>query len=348
MPAGGQNRLFDGLFADPEIAALFSAERMIAQFLAFEVALTRAWAQDGTVPRGAQVAARMADLRIDPHRVALGVRRDGVPVPAFVAEVKRAMGDDAASVHIGATSQDLMDTALGLNLRGASAIYAARLQEMLQRLANLRRRHGSRAMMGRTRMQAALPIKVADRLDAWAVPLARTLDRLPEVQTSAVQIQFGGPVGQRDARTRQVAAQVAIALDLPPPGPVWHSARDGVVGYGNWLALVTGSLGKLGQDLALMAQQGIDEVRLSGGGTSSAMVHKHNPIAAETLVTLARFNAVQAGGLHQAMVHEQERSGAAWALEWMLLPQMCEATGAALSLAIDLLDSIESLGHDPD
>jgi 3-carboxy-cis,cis-muconate cycloisomerase len=144
-----------------------------------------------------------------------------------------------------------------------------------------------------------------------------------------------------------VAAALADALGLPPPGPVWHSARDGVVAYGNWLALVTGSLGKMGQDIALMAQQGIEAVRLRGGGTSSAMPHKQNPIAAETLVTLARFNAVQIGGLHQAMVHEQERSGAAWALEWMIMPQMCEATGAALKQAEALLSSIETLGEEP-
>lgn len=346
MAAGGQNRLFDGLFADPEIAELFSADRMIEQFLAFEVALTRAWAQDGMVPHGAGIADRMAALRINTDSVAEGVRRDGVPVPAFVAALKVAMGDDASSVHIGATSQDLMDTALALSLRAASEIYAARLREILHRLAALRNAHGSHALMGRTRMQAALPITVADRLDAWALPLSRTLDRLPEVKTAIAQLQFGGPVGQRDARTQQVAARIAEALDLPPPGPVWHSARDGVVGYGNWLALVTGGLGKLGQDVALMAQQGIDEIRLSGGGLSSAMAHKQNPIAAETLVTLARFNAAQIGGLHQAMVHEQERSGAAWALEWMLLPQMCEATGAALTLAAELLASIEALGLD--
>ena len=94
-----------------------------------------------------------------------------------------------------------------------------------------------------------------------------------------------------------------------------------------------------------MSQQGIDEIRLSGGGSSSAMPHKQNPILAETLVTLARFNAVQVSGMHHALIHEQERSGAAWPLEWLILPQMCTATGAALKRARELLATIDYLGE---
>lgn len=344
MAAGGQNRLFDGLFADPEVAALFSAETMLAQFMAFECALTRAQGRWRALRNAERAVAHMETVRLDPEGFAARVRRDGVPVPAFVAALRAEMGADAHAVHRGATSQDVMDTSLALSLRGVSDLLDARLSNLLTQLATLTREHGAAPLMGRTRMQAALPMTVADRLASWTAPLDRARARLSEIRAGVEHLQFGGPVGVRAPEDDAVAADMAKALDLHPPGPVWHATRDGVVAYGNWLALVSGSLGKMGQDLALMAQQGLDEVRLSGGGASSAMPHKQNPVAAEILVTLSRFNATQISGLHHAMVHEQERSGAAWSLEWMILPQMCEATGAALLHARDLLDGIERLG----
>lgn len=108
-------------------------------------------------------------------------------------------------------------------------------------------------------------------------------------------------------------------------------------------SLITGSLGKFGQDIALMAQTAT-EIALSGGGSSSAMAHKQNPVAAETLVALARFNATQLSAVHQAIVHEQERSGTAWTLEWLVLPQMVMATAASLRLAEAMSTKIERLG----
>src|SRR5690606_36016393 len=116
--------------------------------------------------------------------------------------------------------------------------------------------------------------------------------------------------------------------------------RDGVAGLASWLSLVTGSLGKMGQDIALMAQSEVGEIRLASGGGSSAMPHKVNPVGAETLVALARFNATLVSGMHHAMVHENERSGAAWTLEWLILPQTTVATAASLRCAVALLGGL--------
>ena len=137
---------------------------------------------------------------------------------------------------------------------------------------------------------------------------------------------------------------LAVSLGLSVPDYVPHAARDRIAALGGWLSLVTGALGKLGQDVALMAQNEIGEIALAGGGGSSAMAHKQNPVRAEVLVSLARFNAVQVSGLHQALVHEQERSGAAWTLEWLILPQMLNATGTALVHAEVLLGRVRRIG----
>jgi 3-carboxy-cis,cis-muconate cycloisomerase len=124
-----------------------------------------------------------------------------------------------------------------------------------------------------------------------------------------------------------------LGLGSAPP---WHSQRDRIGELAAFLSLLSGTLGKFGQDIALMAQNEVGEVRLAAGGGSSAMAHKSNPVGAEVLVALARFNAGLLGTLHQALVHENERSGAAWTLEWLVLPRMAVTTAAGLSKALAL------------
>jgi 3-carboxy-cis,cis-muconate cycloisomerase len=121
---------------------------------------------------------------------------------------------------------------------------------------------------------------------------------------------------------------------------VWHTDRTAIASYAGCLSLISAALGKLGMDVCLMAQQGLDEIALRGGGTSSAMPHKSNPILAELLVTLARLNATQVAAMHHAALHEQERSGASWMLEWMVLPQMATCTGRGLLAAQEVLEQI--------
>src|SRR6202012_829905 len=137
--------------------------------------------------------------------------------------------------------------------------------------------------------------------------------------------------------------ELAARLGLTD-APCWQVGRGAVGEFGSWLRLVPGALGKLGQDAALMAQNEIGEVRLAGGGGSSAMAHKSNPVGAEVLVALARFCAGQLGTLHQALVHENERSGAAWTLEWLILPPLATATASALRHAATLCEGMRFVG----
>lgn len=341
---------FAPLFDDVELAPLFGEQATYSHFLAFEVALIRAHAAAGLVDKSTADAALAAMVNFKPDVAAIrtAMLSDGVPAPAYVRQLKAHCGDAASAVHIGATSQDLIDTATAQALRLAGRVYAERLPALCDALRDLEARFGANPLMGRTRMQAALPITVADRLANWSEPLRGHLENLDDVRAGVEMVQYGGPVGAGltgdDGQGRAVVSMLSAELGLGLPGRAWHTRREGLVDYGQWLALVTGTLGKMGQDIALMAQQGIDEIAIDGGGSSSAMPHKQNPILAEKLVTLARFNATQMAGLHHAMVHEQERSGSAWALEWMILPQMVVATGRALSDANALLRSITRIG----
>ncbi|WP_306049402.1 3-carboxy-cis,cis-muconate cycloisomerase [Oceaniradius stylonematis] len=338
------------LFGDDELASLFTEVAFVERFGAFEMALTRALSDHGLIDAGLAEKAMAAIRSFAPDIAALrrDMAGDGVPVPAYVRQLKAAAGDAAGAIHAGATSQDLIDTATAMALRDASTLLAGRIEAVLSALGDLDARYGSHRLTGRTRMQAALPIGVCDRLSAWSTPVTGSLDRLARVRDDAAQLQFGGPVGLGPETLGEagpaVAGAMAAELGLRLPARPWHTDRSAFVAFGNWLSMVTGAVGKIGQDVALMAQQGIDEIELSSGGTSSAMPHKHNPVVAEKLVTLARFNAVQIGGLHQAMVHEQERSGSAWMLEWMILPPMVEATGRALTDARAMLGSVTRIG----
>jgi 3-carboxy-cis,cis-muconate cycloisomerase len=337
--------LLSALAGDPEVAGLLSDAAQVQAMLAFERALADASASAGLIGEDAARAIRSAIETFEPDwpGLAEGMARDGVVVPALVGQI-RARLDPAfhAALHLGATSQDVIDTALVLQLAKIIAIFEARLVALQRRFGTLSEANGSRALMSHTRMQKALPITVADKIRNWNEPLGRYLLALAAARQSLLVIQLGGPVGDRSSFAGKgdlVAKYLAEQLDLGLAAP-WHAMRDPIVGFGSLLALISGSLGKFGADVTLMAQNEVHEITLAGGGTSSAMAHKSNPVKAEVLVTLARFNAGMAGTLQQAMVHENERSGATWTLEWLVLPPMLEATGASLRLAAELVEQV--------
>ncbi|MGX9356826.1 3-carboxy-cis,cis-muconate cycloisomerase [Roseobacteraceae bacterium S113] len=339
--------LWGNLLRDEVVAQAFSAPAFLARMLDFERAWTQSLTAHGEVSPEQSAAALRA---IDSHApdfvtLASGSNRDGLPVPALVASLRQGLSEqEAKAIHTGATSQDVIDTAMMCVFRDLLHDFEGRLDAVLESLAQVMRAYGHAPLMGRTRMQAALPIDVAHRVSQWRTGVAAQRAALPELRTKALHVQIGGPVGQRrGVLDDDFVAMMAECLDLAP-APVWHSARANVVEIGHWLVLVTGALGKMGHDMALMAQQGIDEISFDGAGGSSAMPHKQNPVQAEALVSLARSTANGYGLLAQALVHEQERSGTAWALEWLSLPQMFEATGASLNLAQDLLTRLRHIG----
>lgn len=341
--------VFGRLFGDPEAMALWSAEAQLEQYRKVEAALSKALAEVGLVPQsqGSRAAAYIRTAPIDRDQLAEGCAKDGLPIPNFVAQLKENAAELAGAIHTGSTSQDIMDTALSLTIHATNDLLLARLGSVTDTLAYLDRRFGANPIMGRTRMQAALPITVSDRIRSWRDPLLTQEASLIALRPHIERLQFGGAVGTRHAygdKSDAMAETMARELGLTN-GPVWHTDRSGLVMFANQLSIVSGILGKIGQDITLMAQQGIDEISLSGGGGSSAMPHKSNPILAELLVTLARYNASQMSAMHHSLVHEQERSGAAWALEWMVLPVMAVATACALKVATDLCTKVTQMGQ---
>jgi 3-carboxy-cis,cis-muconate cycloisomerase len=339
-----------GLIGDEEVAGQFSAAADIAEMLRFEIALANAEAAEGVIDEAAADAISQACRAFNPDMADLrqATTRDGVVVPALLRQLRTLIADQhAPALHLGATSQDVVDTSLVVRLSQVAAIIGGRLENISDALDGLGKRFAARRLTGRTRMRRAIPIQVGDRLAAWQSPLVRYRELLPGVAARACVLQFGGAAGTRDVmgdKASAVADRMGRELGLPVPRSGWHAQRDGLIELAGMFARISGSLGKIGQDIGLMNQDELAEITLSGGGGSSAMAHKQNPVGAEVLVALARFNAVQISAMHQSLVHEQERSGAAWTLEWMVLPQICVATGSALTRTSELLASIHDMG----
>ncbi|HEV2507740.1 MAG TPA: 3-carboxy-cis,cis-muconate cycloisomerase [Mesorhizobium sp.] len=340
--------ILGGLLADEEIAGYFSVEAEVKAMLAFEAALASVEAKAGLIAEesAAAIVGAIATFEPDIDRLRIAVSTDGVVVPELVRQLREATGGKAAShVHFGATSQDVIDSGLMLRLKPVLAIIEQRLATFLHALGNLEKRDGERTLIAATRMQPAIPIRAGDRIESWRAPSERNLERLRAWMLEGLTLQFGGAAGTLDklgGKANEVRSALASELGLADR-PQWHSQRDRIADLASVLSLISGGFGKLGQDITLMAQTG-HAIELTGGGGSSAMPHKQNPVAAEVLVTLARFNAAQLAGMHGALVHEQERSGAAWTLEWMILPQMIVATATATRLAIELATNIRRLG----
>ncbi|MEO0328664.1 MAG: 3-carboxy-cis,cis-muconate cycloisomerase [Pseudomonadota bacterium] len=344
--------LLSGLIGDMQIAQQFSIKADLAAMLRFEIALAKTQTEFDVIPKAAEKAIADLGKSFEPDMEALrtGVIQDGMAVPDFVRQLKAAISEPHAQyVHFGSTSQDVIDTSAILRLVEVNAIFEARLNKLEIHLQSLAEKFGAQGLMAQTRMQQALPIKVRDRLASWSRTIHKYQSQFADIQTSLNIVQFAGPVGTLDKFGDigpDIRKALAKELGLGDPGYAWHTDRSTLCEYVHWMNAVGSALGKVGQDIVLMAQNERDEIRLANTGGSSAMAHKKNPVRAEILITLAHFISVQCAGFQGNLIHEQERSGAAWTLEWMLLPQICVATGAALNNAITLVQSIESIGSE--
>jgi len=341
------SKLFAELFSDSEMAALFSDEAAIAAMLKVEVALAKAQARCGVISQGAcrQIAEGLADFAPDPAGLAKDTAAFGVPVPALLKAARVAIGKEGRHfLHWGATSQDIVDTALVLRLREAVGLLEERIGKLLDFMASLASAHAATLMVARSRWQQALPTTLGCKINLWAEPMRRHLVRLTQIKPRLLVVSLGGAVGTLAAmgdKGPEVARQLAAELDLELPTTSWHTQRDGVTELAGWLSMLTGSLGKIGQDLLLMSQSEVAEVRFSSGGGSSTMPQKSNPIGAEVLVTLSRMNAGLVGIIHQSQIQEHERGGSGWMLEWATLPQMVMAAAGAMKHAELLFSYME-------
>ena len=337
------------LFSTADCRNLLSEERRMAEMVAVECALAEAQGACGVIPPEAAeaISTALKDFVPDLAAIGAGTESAGVPVPALVAQLRTKVGGDAAGyVHFGATSQDIIDTALALVLRDVLDDFEVQLGQIIEALGEQARAHRDTVMLARTRMQQAAPTTFGLKAVNWRAPLLRNCTRLDELRSRLLVVQLGGAAGTLaplGVDGQAVREKMAELLGLSVTYLPWQNQRDGIAEFASWLSLTTGALGKMGLDIGLLAQSEVGELRETGEagkGGSSTLPQKSNPVGSEVLVTLARFNANALAGIHQALLHEGERSGAAWSLEWLTLPGMILATSGALAHSVRLASGL--------
>lgn len=335
-----------GLFGDEEISKILSADAELHRMLQIEAAWTRAIGKVENNPDAETIADKITSLKIKPKDLQSGAAQDGMPVPSLVNHIKSELSEcDPNLIHKGLTSQDIIDTALILALREVGAIILERVKVLDKALQHLEGQVGNNALMAYTRMQPALPSMSKTKVQTWRQPFPKLIADMEAAIKELSVIQYGGPIGVRShLQSDQLGEVFAHNLGLKDPGVAWHTDRTRLTEFAALLARISIATGKFGSDICQLASLGKEHITLAAGGKSSAMKHKNNPIKAELLVSLADYSAIQLGGLYKAGVHEHERSGRAWTLEWMLMPALLITCGRSASSAFDLINSIETLG----
>ena len=344
--------IFSPLFSDAEISALLTDEAYVSALVEVEAALARAQARVGIIPAtAAEQISKVKAAEIDVTALTKGTLRSGFPIIALVQQIRRQSGAEGAPyVHWGATTQDIMDSASVLQMRAAVELFQPAIRELIRHLSAVAQRHRSTVLAGRTHGQQALPITFGLKVASWIAPMLRHVERINEILPRLLVVQFGGAAGTLAAlgdKGLAVTKALADELNLSVPLMPWHAQRDSFVEFAGWLSLVTGSLGKMAQDVILLAQSEVAEVAESGEqgrGGSSTMPQKSNPITSELILAAARTNSSLLSALHEAQIQEHERATHGWQVEWLTLPQMMILTGGALKHAVDLAQNLQVNG----
>ena len=336
--------LFAAVVAHTAVRGQTDDAAVVAAILRVESALAEAQGQVGDLDDSAVAAVRGAceAADVDLAELARGTALGGNPVIPLVNELKSLAGSHADAVHRGATSQDVLDTALMLMSRDSIGTITADLGRAVTSVGDLAT--GDNTVMGRTLMQSALPLPLSTKVEHWRRGLADASSRLSDV-AAGLPVQLGGPVGDGSThgeRYEDIRAGLANEIGLAD-APSWHTMRLPIADLASGLATASGVVGKIALDVVLMAQTEVAEVRevSSDRGGSSSMPHKSNPIAAISARASARRAPHLAAHLFAQMEQEHERAAGAWHAEWAVLVDLLRATGSAAWWLAESLDSLE-------
>jgi 3-carboxy-cis,cis-muconate cycloisomerase len=333
--------LFRDAFGTPAMREVFSDLSLIARYAEVEIALAKAEARCGVIPGDAaeEIAKRTDVAALDFDLLRRETDTVGYPILPLVHQIARQCGEAGRYLHWGATTQDIMDTAVVLQLRAGLEIIEDDIADLRGILADLSKRYRDTPMAGRTHLQQALPVTFGYKTAIWLAMFDRHAERLAQLKPRVLVGQFAGAAGTLASlgdKGFEVQKAFCEELGLGVPVSTWHVARDSLAEAVNFLALVTGSLGKIALDIMIMASTEFAEVYepfVKGRGASSTMPQKRNPISSELMLAAAKGVRQHAGLMLDAMVQDLERATGPWHTEWMAIPESFVLTAGSLHQA---------------
>jgi len=341
--------LYRHLWGTEEARAVLGEDGRLRGWLEVLVTLARVQADAGLIPAAAArlIAEHARADRIDLAYAAEQTRQSSHSMLGLIRAVQVVLPGEAREyVYTGATVQDVTDTWTALALRRIGGIVWRDLRRIEERLLELAVEHRSTVMAGRTHGQPGSPVTFGWKAASWADEIRRHLDRLRDGAPRWLVGQLGGGSGSLVFYGDQglaVRARFCAELGLADPGISWLTARDRGAEFAQLLALICGTLARMGGEVYELQRPEIGELREAappGTVGSITMPHKRNPEASEHLDTLARLTRASAAVMSEAVVQQHERDGRGWKAEWVAWPEACLLTSTALQVAIGLTEGL--------
>lgn len=342
--------LLSKLGEDREMSAVFSEARAVSDWLAVEAAFAGSLADAGVIDTASsdRIAAACTSDIIDCDRLWAETRNVGYPILPLVKQIVAALPEaDGAWVHYGATTQDIMDCALALQLRDAADRLLALVQELGDAIAALVERHAESVMPGRTHAQQAVPTTFGLKMAVYLDQLGRDADRVSAAQGQAGVVSSygaGGTSAALDAKAPQVRAALAARLGLADAEIPWHVARDRVAQLTNAAAMLAGTCIRLAREIVDLSRTEVGEVSEATGkyrGASSTMPQKSNPISAEAIIGFGVVAQASAAAMMRALEAGHERATGEWQVEWHAVPSCLVAAASAVAVARDAATNLQ-------
>lgn len=334
--------LYRDSFSTAAMRDIWSESATISTWIRVEQTLARCQADIGLIP--SEAAAKIESLSardLNDADLLQEMTLVGRPIVGLVNQLRNLVGSDLAPyVHYRATTQDILDTALAIQMQqGLAVVYSALADVTAQIQRHIDSQQGTK-MIGRTNGQHALPIMLRTKLEVWQAELDRRKAALEDAGGRGLMVQIGGPLGDLGNydgdKGQLVKTCVADALNLGSAEPHWQNARDGVAEIVTACGALCASLCKITHNVNLLSSSDIGEFsegHEDGKGASSSMAHKRNQRASEFGEAVARLGRQRSEQIGEVTLHQHERAGGVWIAEWVIVPEVFLLTSGALNWA---------------